>query len=49
MRRKHIAQDRWTAQERQAYADGVTKPRAKTIQSKKKVASKEACRKWRWN
>lgn len=42
-RRKHIAQPKWTADERTAFGDGV-RTRASTVPDKRKRESKRACR-----
>jgi len=42
-RRKHIAQPKWTADERMAFGDGV-RTRASTVPDKRKRESKRACR-----
>lgn len=46
-KRKHIAQPRWNEADRQGYADG-RRTRAVTLPDRRKKASKEACRKFRW-
>ena len=47
MKRKHMAQGKWNGADRQAFADG-NRLRATTIPDKRKKASKEACRAWRF-
>jgi hypothetical protein len=44
-KRKHIAQSKWTADERQSFADGV-RLRASTVPDARKAKSKRACRLW---
>jgi len=45
--RKHMAQRRWTPEERQLYIDGVGRPRASTIPCAKRKQNRLACRKWK--
>lgn len=44
--RKHIAQPKWSPEERQAFADGV-RLRATTLPDRRKEASRQACRGYR--
>lgn len=46
-KRKHIAQRRWTPEQRQEFADRV-RPRATTFADQRKKQSKEACRNFKW-
>ena len=46
-KRRHIAQPKWLAEERQAFADGV-RTKAVTVPDARKRESKRACRRWRW-
>jgi len=46
-KRKHIAQRKWTPEQRQEFADRV-RPRAATFADRRKKDSKEACRNFRW-
>lgn len=45
-KRKHIAQPKWSEDERQSFADGV-RLRASTVPDARKARSKQACRLWR--
>lgn len=42
-KRKHIAQAKWSEDERQSFSDGV-RMRASTVPDARKAQSKEACR-----
>lgn len=46
-KRRHIAQPKWSAEERQAFADGV-RTKAVTVPDARKAESKRACRVWKW-
>lgn len=45
-KRKHMAQPKWSEDERQSFADGV-RLRASTVPDARKAQSKRACRLWR--
>jgi len=47
-KRKHIAQPKWSADERRSFADGV-RMKASTIPDARKAQSKRECRAWQWH